>query len=63
LLQNLCSVRAVQQTDAAALGAVLTKSQTEAVLRHFQGPDAHVDAGQWQYRSSCQDRGCRRVTR
>jgi len=26
----------VQQADAAALGAVLTKSQTEAVLRHFQ---------------------------
>ena len=28
--------RFLQQADAAALGAVLTKSQTEAVLRHFQ---------------------------
>ena len=36
LLQHFGSVRAVQQTDATALGAVLTKSQTEAVLRHFQ---------------------------
>ena len=36
LLQHFGSVRAVQQADAAALGAVLTKTQTEAVLRHFQ---------------------------
>jgi excinuclease ABC subunit C len=36
LLQHFGSERAVQQADAAALGAVLTKSQTEAVLRHFQ---------------------------
>jgi excinuclease ABC subunit C len=36
LLQHFGSVRAVQQADAAALGAVLTKSQAEAVLRHFQ---------------------------
>src|SRR6266705_2309450 len=36
LLEHFGSVRAVQQADAAALGAVLTKSQTEAVLRHFQ---------------------------
>jgi excinuclease ABC subunit C len=36
LLQHFGSVRAVQQADAAALGAVLTKPQTEAVLRHFQ---------------------------
>src|SRR5690348_13455441 len=35
LLQHFGSVRAVQQADATALGAVLTKSQTEAVLRHF----------------------------
>ena len=39
LLQHFGSVRAVQQADAAALGAVLTKSQTEAVLRHFQKGD------------------------
>ena len=36
LLQHFGSVRAVQQADAAALGAVLTKTQSEAVLRHFQ---------------------------
>jgi excinuclease ABC subunit C len=36
LLQHFGSVRAVQQADAAALGAVLTKSQAAAVLRHFQ---------------------------
>jgi excinuclease ABC subunit C len=36
LLHHFGSVRAVQQANAAALGAVLTKSQTEAVLRHFQ---------------------------
>lgn len=36
LIQHFGSVRAVQQADAAALGAVLTKSQTEAVLKHFQ---------------------------
>ena len=36
LLQHFGSVRAVQRADAAALGAVLTKTQTEAVLRHFQ---------------------------
>jgi excinuclease ABC subunit C len=36
LLQHFGSVRAVQQADAAALSAVLTKPQTEAVLRHFQ---------------------------
>jgi excinuclease ABC subunit C len=40
LLQHFGSVRAVQQADAAALGAVLTKSQTEAVLRHFQTESA-----------------------
>jgi excinuclease ABC subunit C len=36
LLQHFGSVRAVQEADAAALGAVLTRSQTEAVLKHFQ---------------------------
>jgi excinuclease ABC subunit C len=36
LLQHFGSVRAVQQADAAALGAILTKPQTEAVLKHFQ---------------------------
>jgi excinuclease ABC subunit C len=45
LLQHFGSVRAVQQADAAALGAVLTKSQTEAVLRHFQKSSDRADAG------------------
>ena len=36
LLQHFGSVRAVQQADAAALSSILTKPQTEAVLRHFQ---------------------------
>jgi excinuclease ABC subunit C len=43
LLQHFGSVRAVQQADAAALGAVLTKSQTEAVLRHFQKANTATD--------------------
>ncbi len=36
LLQHFGSVRAVQEADAAALNAVLTKPQTEALLRHFK---------------------------
>jgi excinuclease ABC subunit C len=44
LLQHFGSVRAVQQADAAALSAVLTKSQTEAVLRHFQKSTDRADA-------------------
>jgi excinuclease ABC subunit C len=35
LLQHFGSVRAVQQADAAALNSVLTRSQTDAVLKHF----------------------------
>jgi excinuclease ABC subunit C len=40
LLQHFGSVRAVQEADAAALGAVLSKAQTEAVLKHF-GEKSH----------------------
>jgi excinuclease ABC subunit C len=36
LLQHFGSVRAVREANAAALNAVLTRSQTEAVLKHFQ---------------------------
>jgi excinuclease ABC subunit C len=43
LLQHFGSVRAVQQADAAALSAVLTKPQTEAVLRHFQKSTDRAD--------------------
>ncbi|HKW75724.1 MAG TPA: excinuclease ABC subunit UvrC [Terriglobales bacterium] len=35
LLQHFGSVRAVQEADSAALGAILNKAQTDAVLRHF----------------------------
>ncbi|HEY6969055.1 MAG TPA: excinuclease ABC subunit UvrC [Candidatus Angelobacter sp.] len=35
LLQHFGSVRAVQEADAVALGAILTKPQAEAVLKHF----------------------------
>jgi len=45
LLQHFGSVRAVQQADAAALGAVLTKPQTEAVLRHFQKSEGPPSEG------------------
>jgi excinuclease ABC subunit C len=43
LLQHFGSVRAVQQADAAALGAILNKSQTEAVLRHFEAQSHAAD--------------------
>jgi excinuclease ABC subunit C len=36
LLEHFGSVRAVKEADSAALGAVLTRNQTDAVLRHFQ---------------------------
>lgn len=36
LLQHFGSVRAVQEADAIALAAVLTKPQTQAVLKHFE---------------------------
>ncbi len=45
LLQHFGSVRAVQQADAAALSAVLTKPQTEAVLKHFQKSSGRAEAG------------------
>jgi excinuclease ABC subunit C len=40
LLQHFGSVRAVQEADAVALSAILSKPQTEAVLRHFQKQEA-----------------------
>ncbi len=36
LLEHFGSVRAIQEADSAALNSVLTRSQTEAVLKHFQ---------------------------
>jgi excinuclease UvrABC nuclease subunit len=35
LLEHFGSVRAVKQADAAALSAVVTQSQAEAIRNHF----------------------------
>jgi len=35
LLQHFGSLQAVKQADVAALSAVVTKSQAEAILQHF----------------------------
>ncbi|HEX5433072.1 MAG TPA: excinuclease ABC subunit UvrC [Candidatus Angelobacter sp.] len=43
LLQHFGSVRAVQQADAAALSAILNKTQTDAVLRHFEAQTRAAD--------------------
>ena len=43
LLQHFGSVRAVQQADAAALSAILNKTQTEAVLKHFEALSRAAD--------------------
>ena len=37
LIQHFGSLRAVQEADAVALSAILTKPQTDAVLKHFAG--------------------------
>jgi len=37
LLEHFGSVRAVQQADAAALSAVVTRGQAEAIRKHFEG--------------------------
>ena len=37
LLEHFGSVQAVKQADAAALSAVVTRSQAEAILEHFRG--------------------------
>ena len=39
LLQHFGSLRAVQQADAAALSAVVSKPQAAAILQHFQKSD------------------------
>jgi len=38
LLEHFGSVRAVKEADAAALSAVVTRGQAEAIRRHFDGP-------------------------
>ncbi len=37
LLEHFGSLQAVQQADSAALSAVVTRSQAEAILEHFRG--------------------------
>ena len=36
LLQHFGSLQAVKQADVAALSSVVTRSQAEAILQHFQ---------------------------
>jgi excinuclease ABC subunit C len=43
LLQHFGSVRAVQQADAAALSAILNRTQTEAVLKYFENQSHTAD--------------------
>jgi excinuclease ABC subunit C len=42
LLEHFGSVQAVKQADSAALSAVVTRSQAEAILDHFKKQDAPV---------------------
>ncbi len=42
LLEHFGSVQAVRQADSAALSAVVTRSQAEAILDHFRKQDAPV---------------------
>jgi excinuclease ABC subunit C len=42
LLEHFGSVQAVKQADSAALSAVVTRSQAEAILDHFRKQDAPV---------------------
>jgi excinuclease ABC subunit C len=42
LLEHFGSVQAVKQADSAALSAVVTRSQAEAILDHFRRHDAAV---------------------
>ena len=37
LVEHFGSMRAVQQADSAALSAVVTKPQAEAILNYFSG--------------------------
>jgi len=42
LLEHFGSVQAVKQADSAALSAVVTRSQAEAILDHFRKQDVPV---------------------
>jgi excinuclease ABC subunit C len=43
LLEHFGSLQAVKQADVAALSAVVTKSQAEAILEHFRKPVANTE--------------------
>ena len=43
LLEHFGSVRAIQQADSAALAAVVTKPQAEAILNYFAGAQAEAN--------------------
>ncbi len=42
LLEHFGSVQAVKQADSAALSAVVTRTQAEAILDHFRKQDVPV---------------------
>jgi excinuclease ABC subunit C len=44
LLEHFGSVQAVKQADAAALSAVVTKTQAEAILLHFRSEGEHTSS-------------------
>jgi excinuclease ABC subunit C len=46
LLQHFGSLQAVKQADAAALSAVVNRSQADAILRHFHGDSSTADSSQ-----------------
>ena len=46
LLQHFGSLQAIKQADAAALSAVVNRSQAAAILQHFQGDASATDSSQ-----------------
>jgi len=46
LLQHFGSLQAIKQADAAALSAVVSRSQADAILRHFHGQPEDGGASQ-----------------
>ncbi|HUI84101.1 MAG TPA: excinuclease ABC subunit UvrC [Candidatus Binatia bacterium] len=46
LLQHFGSLQAVREADAAALAAVVNRSQATAILRHFHGDQSPLQASQ-----------------
>jgi excinuclease ABC subunit C len=46
LLQHFGSLQAIKQADAAALSAVVNRSQANAILRHFHDDSSTADSSQ-----------------